>query len=226
MFAFAVRRLALGLASALGAAVLLVSLPLPGAANILPESALLIHVQPVSGTCATSISDCNQIEDLAPTLGTWEFLMFFIPIHWQQSGEPVKLRGLDCDLVWPDTWQLTGGEFCSGWGQLDFSGPPYHFQVDWNCADLPMGNGDVFLIARFEFAVNGPGRFDFAEMWGNTVTLGCPNAFLTYPKGCGAEVAPACAFTHYPCGYGPTCFIGFIPDQLELRAAPGEIVVG
>jgi hypothetical protein len=235
MFAFAVRRLALGLRPALAAALLLAAVALllavfalPGAANVLPESALLIHVRPVTGTCVTSITNCDQIEDLAPTLGTWEFLMFFMPIHWQLAHEPVELRGLDCDLVWPDTWELTGGEFCSGWGgQLDLNGPPYHFQAGWDCADLPIGNHEVFLIARFEFTVNGPGRFDFADpRWGSTVTLGCPSAFLTYPKGCGAEVAPACAFTHIPCGYGPTCAIDFSPAQLELLAAPGDSAVG
>jgi hypothetical protein len=232
MFRLAVRSPRLGLFCALGTVALLAWLPGPSAANVLPESALLMHVQPVSGTCATSITSCEQIEDTAPTLGTWEFLLFFMPIHWQQADEPIDIRAVDCELVWPEGWQFVEGELCGYWGdQLDLSSPPYHLHYDyldyyWDCPDLPIGHHDVFLVARFVFNVTEPGRFGFASTWGNAVTLDCANPFPSYAKGCGAEVALPCGYTHIPCGYGPSCYMGFSSDQLVLHAPPGGTATG
>jgi len=229
MYRFTVRRPMWGLAPALGAAAFLALLPLPSAANILPESALLIHVQPVTGTCATSITSCDEIVDTAPTLGAWEFLMFFMPIHWQQAGEPVDISALDCELVWPEAWEFVEGEVCTGSGYADLYTPPQDFHVgwQWGCPDLPIGHHEVFLVARFVFNVTEPGSFGFTNpLWGNTVTLGCYNPFVSYAKGCGAEVALPCDYTHIPCGYGPTCYIGFTPDQLALSAPPGGTATG
>jgi hypothetical protein len=209
------------------AAALLLTLPLPSAANILPESALLVHVQPVGEGCATPITTCDQIEDTAAGLGTWEFLLYFMPIHWQQAGEPIEIRSVDCELVWPEGWQFLDGEVCDFYGgELNLSAPPYHFYYDyspyyWGCPDLPIGYHEVFLVARFVFNVTEPGRFGFASTWDNTVSLDCETPFPSYAKGCFAEVAQPCEFTHIPCAYGPTCGIGFDPDALVLHAAPG-----
>jgi len=203
-------------------------LPQPSAANVLPESALIVHVQPVTGSCATAITNCEDVVDAAPSLGQWEFLLFFQPIYWQQGHEPVTIGHLHSELVWPDSWDLLESEICSGEGELAASAPPYVLEVDWwNCPSLPIDFHAMFLIARLTFSVHEPGRFGFGNWMSSAVEVGCPGTpFLTYPVGCYAEVAQPCEFTHSICGYFPQCGIGFTTEEMILSAPPGGSASG
>jgi hypothetical protein len=231
MFRLAVRLPAPGLSSALWAAALLSLLPLPSAANILPESALLMHVQPVGAGCATPITHCEQIVDFRSTLGTYEFLLYFMPIHWQQANEPIDIRAIDCSLSWPEAWQFVEGEVCDYWGyDLHLAAPPYQFHYDytwayqWDCPDLPIGDHEVFLVARFVFNVTEPGSFGCYD-YGNTVTLDCANPFPSYAGGFTAAVG--CGNYASSCAYGYSdCWAHFHPNHLVLSAPLGGTATG
>ena len=217
-----------------GAASLLLLLTFPSTANVTPESALMVHVQPVTGSCEPGLTNCMQVQGTTAATGPLEFLLFFQPIYWQQSHQPVKIHGLHCELDWPETWELIEFDPCSGWGELSASGPPYALDIEWpyywwdDCPDLPVQSEGIFLAARFVFNANGPGRFGAYHWWdGGTVELGCPpQTFFTYPRMCFAEVALECEWTYFTCGYIPPCAPGFADEELHLSAPPGGIAEG
>lgn len=214
------------------AALLLVSPP-PSVANVLPESLLLMHVQPVGAGCATAITNCDQIVSATSTLGTWEFLLYFWPIHWQQANQPIDIRAIDCELNWPEAWEFVEGQMCDYWGdELYLSSPPYHLVYDyapygawWDCPDLPIGDDEVFLVARFVFNATEPGSF---RVLNPTVTLDCASPFSSHPWEVPAKVV--CDYSSGGTCYhdnGSDCVVFFEgPPLLVLNAPLGGTATG
>jgi hypothetical protein len=75
-------------------------------ANMLPESGMLLHVQPVSGSCETEIRYCRQVVPWTTETGLLEFLIFFQPIYWQHFGGEPAIRQADVTVRWPQSWEL------------------------------------------------------------------------------------------------------------------------
>jgi hypothetical protein len=206
-----------------GTLVLLATLPLRSAANILPESALMIHVQPVSGSCETPITLCDEIVNTSRASGPQEFLIFFEPIAWQQSGDPVTLGGLHTELTWPDAWELIEFDPCGGEGELSGAGPPYALDMSWYYPSLPMGFHEVFLVARLVLDVDGEGWLGFPPGYLSPIELA---GIITLAHGSPAEAGVECGFTRYDCGHGPLCELVFADTELHLRAPLGGAAEG
>lgn len=206
------------------AATLLLVSPLPSTANILPESALMIHVQPVSGSCVTPITLCDDIINTSWASGPQEFLIFFEPIAWQQSEYFVELCGLHTELTWPDAWELSAFDPCWGEGELSGTGPPYALDMSWYyCPVLPMGFHEVFLVARLVLIVNGEGRLGFPPGYLSPVDM---DGTITLAHGYPAEAGLACGYTRYDCGHGPLCELELADSELALSASPGGSAQG
>ncbi|MEZ4396377.1 MAG: hypothetical protein R3C71_05675 [Candidatus Krumholzibacteriia bacterium] len=201
---------------------------LPARADVTPDAALEVHVQTPAWNCDSPITHCDDIEGSALALGQVEFLLYFQPIYWQQSHQPVRLSSLHTELHWPDAWQLLDADGCSAdWGQLDWTGSPHALTLEWwDCPNLPIEDGGVFLMARFVFNATEPGRFWAEYHNGSTVTLGCPPTTVqTYPVFCFAELGEDCEYTRFHCGYLPPCSPFFPTESLELSAPPGASAV-
>ena len=207
-----------------GAAAFLLSLPTPCSANVLPESAILVQVQPVSGSCEPEIMSCFDIVRSTSESGPLEFLFFFEPIAWQQSGVPVCITQFHADIFWPENWELIEFDPCSGSGQLGSSGPPYALDVNWGgtCHELPMEYGEVFLVARLVLNVTGPGRLEFAGDWVELSDLNTwPETFISYSYAAFAEAGMDCEYTHYYCAQHGMCWPHVYDPELILSAPPG-----
>lgn len=197
-------------------------------ANVAPESAILIHLQPVSGTCTTSITDCNDIVRTTTEEGMMEFLLFFCRM-WSWSGEEIELSSLHADLVWPESWNLILFDPCSGWGALHADGSSHALDMEWSpwCPVLLDDMMAIYPVARLVMEVNGPGRLDFLHPTSNPVTLGCyGDQFVTYAVGVDAEAGMECEYTQTLCGGNEYCVATFDPPELALAAPPGAAVWG
>lgn len=201
--------------------------PAPCAANVAPESAILIHLQPVTGSCATSITNCNDIVRTTTEVGTMEFLLFFCRM-WSWSGEEVMLSALHADLIWPEGWNMLEFDSCYGWGELDPGGSSHALDIEWYpCPSLPDDPMAIFPVARLVMEVSGPGRLDFLHSTSNPVTLGCyGDHFITYSVGVDAEAGMDCEYTHTLCGGNEYCLASFDPPGLSMTAPPGSAVWG
>lgn len=207
-----------------GTLVLPATLPLRSAANILPESALIIHVQPVSGSCETPITLCDDIVNTSRASGPQEFLIFFEPIAWQGSEDLVMLAGLHTELTWPGTWELIEFDPCWGSGELSGAGPPYALDMSWYYYPyLPMGHHEVFLIARLVLDVHGEGWLGFPPGYHSPIDLA---GIITLAHGSPAQAGVECGYTRYDCGHGPLCELVLADTELQLHAPLGGVAAG
>jgi hypothetical protein len=210
---------------------LFVLLPVLCRANIAPESGLLAHVQPVSGSCGTSITDCNQIVRSTVADGPIEFLVFFMKGALSWPGEEVCLQSLHNELSWPEAWQLVEFEPCGGGsGSLAPNGSTHPLDLAWFGSSYGIGDvpGGVIPVARLVMNVVGPGRLDIVAPSGqNQVTLrhNCyGSSFVTYPVEVYAEAGMQCGYVSPHCGYSESaCQARFDASQLLLSALAGEV---
>ncbi len=226
-FAYPSPRLIRSLALSLCAFLLLVCAPASAVANVAPESALLIHVQPVAEGCATPITHCSDIVRSTTEAGTLEFVIFFTRVYsW--GGEELELFEVHADLTWPETWVWIGGEQCGAGDLLPANGRSLPLDLYWwDCPLLPEAPLAVFPVARLIFEVNGPGRLDFANPSSNPVLLGCwEENFVTYAVGVDAEAGMDCEYTLMRCAGNEACTPRFDSPQLELTAPPGAAAWG
>jgi len=203
----------------------------PGRADVAPESGLLAHVRPVSGSCGTPITHCSEIVRSTSQSGPIEFLIFFMRGAYAWPGETVCLWSIDNELSWPDAWQLVAFEPCGGSvGTLDPQGATHRLHLQWvdyyGIEDRP---GGVLPVARLVMNVAGAGRLDIVKHYGeNPIMLmrDCDmfSTFVTYPVQVYAEAGMTCGYIAAHCGYDEArCEPRFSVDDLELRAAPGAV---
>jgi len=207
-------------------AALILAAAVPCAANVAPDAALILHVQEVSGSCATAVTDCHDVVNIIDHLGPIEVFLYLQPNAWQWGSEPVEIHALHCDLAWPESWQFVDGEYCTGTGSFDWQGPgPHTLDMEWwPCPDLPVDPNGVFPVVRLVFEADVPGRIGGTSYWNSaTAEFGCPpNNFTVYPAVCWAEVGLACEFTQIDCqGYIPLCNATFADSLLLFGAPPG-----
>ncbi len=210
---------------------------LPSLANLTPESALLMHVQPVSGTCATSITNCNQIVRSTPASGAVEFVIFFMRGSYFWPGETVCFERIVDKLMWPSTWTCTGGQACGGGGMSLWAaggdvGGDHVPNVYWleltgwsNYAISGVSQG-VVPVARLTFDVGGPGRLEMTGTWSESEVMlrhDCDGSELqTFPNRIYAEAGMECGYVESSCGYENTCAPVFIEPVLHLVAPVGS----
>jgi len=197
-------------------------------ANMLPESGMLLHVQPVSGSCETQIGYCLDVVPWTTETGLLEFLIFFQPIYWQQYGGEPDIRAADVELRWPESWELIEAEACPSWGEYWYEsyGDRHfmHFSYWHNCdyaLPLPTGVHEVFLLGRFVLNVGGPGRVELPNN-SSRVTLCHPN-METFPAGLSAEVGVDCEHDGWTCFQNVWCSLHMEPPELLLSARTGGI---
>lgn len=210
--------------------LLLFWLSAPCSANSFPESLLLTHVQPVTGSCETSITRCEEIVRSTSEVGLLEFLLFFQPIYWQLMEEEVTIWRLHTTLTWPENWQLIEFDPCWGDGTLDPYGSEHDLVIEfgnwyWPCPDLPIGYHEVFLVARIVLDVGGPGRLDYYG-FDNAVDLGCQGDYFTsYAYGMHAEAGVDCEYSRDTC-LQHKCYPAFRDPDLYLTAPTGGVAQG
>jgi hypothetical protein len=190
---------------------------------------MMLHVQPVSGSCETSIVVCDDVVRTTSEDGPLEFLLFFQPIYWQQQEEEVTIWRLHTTLTWPENWQLIEFDPCRGEGTLDPDGPEHALDIEWSpwpCPDLPIGNHGVFLVARIVLDVAGPGRLCYGLHPANQVDLGCWDDYSTsYAEGLYAEAGLDCEYSRDTCLHH-NCYPDFHDPELRLTAPPGGVAQG
>ncbi|MDM7915622.1 MAG: hypothetical protein ACE15D_17010 [Candidatus Eisenbacteria bacterium] len=211
--------LALALALAAAAAFFLVA---PAAANVIPESALLVHVQPIHGSCDTDITSCEQVIRTTPASGPTEFLIFYYPVFVQEDHP--RIHQLETVLAWPETWQLVDFDACAGFGFVDPSGPAHMLRIDW--PDCP-ASGSLFLVARLVLVVEGPGTLGFAEPWEIPIGLDCyDDPFVSYAFGFSASAGSDCEYTNANCAGPEYCRADFEQPRLDLSVPFGGTTQG
>ena len=209
-------------------AALLALFSVPSRANVAPESGLLAHVQSVSGTCETTITDCTQIVRSTTAEGEVEFILFFMRGAFAWPGESLCIQSLHNELSWPEAWQFVSFEVCGyGNGSLGTGGTTHPLDLSWywySISDQPNG---VIPIARLVMNVVGPGQLDFASHYGgNPVVLqqNCYGAtFNTYPVQVFAEAGVTCGHVVPHCAYHEfECTASFQISELGLIAPSGS----
>lgn len=206
---------------ALAIGVLFVPLSfLPAGANVIPESAILIHVQPVSEvSCATEITQCSQIVRSTTEQGRLEFLLFVYPIMYEELH--YGILDLNTLLTVPDAWTISDWELCGGgFGYLFDQGNGYALHIEW--PECPTISGQIMLVARLVIDVNGPGRLGFADPYGNPIRLRCEDPLTAHAFGADAEAGMGCEINTYQCGQPEYCTPDFSEAGLNLVAHAGE----
>lgn len=197
----------------------------PVLANVAPDAAVLIHVQQAGGGC-DGVANCTAVENRTEQLGQVEFLLLFNARTLQSGAEPLEIYRFHTDLVWPESWELVDGWWCSGGtGSFDWAGAgPHALDMEfWPCAELPRTWDGVFPLLRLIFNADVPGRLGAESYWeGASTELGCPpNAFTVPTAVCFAEAGFACDYQEFSCGYSSPCGASFADTLLQLSALPG-----
>jgi hypothetical protein len=204
----------------------------PCRADIAPESGLLAHVQPVSGSCETPITHCSQIIRSTTAEGPVEFLIFFMRGAYSWEGEAICLVSLDNALSWPEAWQLVEFEPCWGIGSLNPNGATHALHLEWWGYGMDDVREGVIPVARLVMNVVGPGRLDIVGHYGqNPVVLQllpygyCSGpTFVTYPVQVYAEAGMRCGYISAHCGYDEErCEAHFEVAELLLSAPSGGV---
>jgi hypothetical protein len=201
---------------------LLVLAAAPSQSNVVPESALLMHVQPVSGTCETPLTACHDITISTHADGQLEFLMFFMR-GTLFPGEPVVLWSIETTVYWPDSWQLVDFDPCWGYGSLDPEGETHALELAWSGGyQVSDEDSGIIPVARLVMDVSGEGwlhpGFGTAQVWHD----GTP--YISYPAWTGAAAGLQCGHYQPRCAYGEfSCMPHFHVDELILNAVAGSI---
>jgi hypothetical protein len=197
----------------------------PCGANIAPESALLLHVQPYSGSCETPLTKCDQIIRSTSADGPLEFLLFFMRGTYDPwPGEEICLESLEwCVLAWPAGWQLLEFDPCAGTGRLDPAGSGGVLHVHWSEYPASGETGGIVVVARLVMNVVGPGQLDIASSNGIVLRHDCyGSTFVSYPARVGAEAGMECGYVTPHCGYAEqACVAHFYVPELLLSAPVG-----
>lgn len=202
------------------------TLPEPSRADVAPESALLVHVQPVSPghewCLSPPVLTCGDIIRSTPLEGQLEFLVCFMA---GMVGSGDCLQSLHTQVTWPGTWELVsfepwwGDESCGWYGDLDGSALDL-----WWYEDRPVvGWYGVLPVARFVMNVNGPGRFDLYGAAEAVLRVGCTGAtYVTHPWQKFAEAGITCGHPGHTCSFRTEfCVPVFHDPELVLHAPAG-----
>lgn len=201
---------------------------IPCSANILPESGMAIHVQPVTGSCETSITACDEVVPWTYETGPLEFLIFFQPTAWQPWDQPLCILELYSYVEWPESWELIEFDPCGApnWTFIDGT-----IWMSWFPGGAPLTTEweGVSLVARLVLNADGPGwvRVADSEVWmGRVYDEYCLDFAGTYPSGMSAEVGVDCEYEGNGCPWIDWCELNFAEPELYLSAPHGGVAHG
>jgi hypothetical protein len=199
----------------------------PARGNVLPESAILVHVQPAGlpgEACQSDITQCQQIVRTTTASGPQEFQIFVYPLAY--VGEHYPIGHLDLALTWPESWSLLSWSTCgAGSGLLHRVADHYELPISWT--GCPVIQGQMFLAASLTLDVVGPGRLDFFQPYGIPLWLGCPpDGFTAIACGFPAEAGMECGYTRFDCARSEHCTPQFTETELSLTAPEGGSALG
>ena len=183
-------------------------------ANPLPDSALLIHVHSWDpGFCQDNpISNCDEVVQYAEIEGDVEFDVFLANPY----GFISSFANASMTVSWPQNWQFTSFESCSG-GTVTMN-PGDHLvgvQIDYQPPFVP---GPWACLGRFRMQVSGFGALAFSS-----VSLGGQFWGVVGPAQAGVD----CTYSYLNCGnLMPPCGARVQPDLLELHVPQGGTVIG
>jgi hypothetical protein len=201
--------------------------PAPSLADMAPESALLVHVQPVSPgwewCLSPPISVCQDVVRSTPQEGELEFLLCFM-VGTLGSGD--CLESLHTVLTWPSGWQLlefepSGEEPCGWIGSLAGT------ELDlWWWEPPPLGGWySVVPVARLVMNVVGPGQLGFSGTSEVVLRSDCQGpTYVTHPVQVSAVAGLACGHGGRTCFFAGTyCVPVFHDPELVLHAPTGGV---
>ena len=183
-------------------------------ANPLPDSALLIHVHSWDpGFCQNNpISSCPDVVQYAEVEGDVEFDLFLANPY----GFISSFANASMTVSWPQNWQLTSFESCSG-GTVT-TNPGDHLvgvQIDYQA---PFEPGPWAFLGRFRMQVSGFGALAFSS-----VSFGGQFYGVVGPAQAGVD----CTYSSLDCSnLMPACGAHIQPDLLELHVPQGGTVTG
>jgi hypothetical protein len=193
-------------------------------ANVIPESAILFHVQPVAGPdyCETSpLTSCYEIIRHTEETGLLEFDLFIHPIAYVDEHLPIQ--SLETVMEWTANLELVSWESCAPIGELTVDDHTAGLWLHW--PDCPPMIEEILLAARFTFNVTGYGILDAPGL--SNLVLGCPgDDFTAAAVGAYAQAGVECTYCFVKCGRYEHCEPHLDPDVLYLETHEGGLVDG
>jgi hypothetical protein len=183
-------------------------------ANPMPESAVLIHVQPWDPAfCQNNpIHACAQVVQYSEIEGDVEFDVFLA----NPFGFLSPFSSASMIVNWPETWQFTSFQDCLG-GDVTTSIGDHTVSLQINYGS-PISPGSFLLVGRFRMQVSGFGALDF-----DSVVFGAQHAGIISLAQAGVE----CTYSYLSCSnFMEPCGAHIQPDLLELHVPQGGMVTG
>lgn len=190
----------------------------PVAANPVPPSLFLLHVQGEDPyDCAPpGVQDCQDLVQITEASGTLEFVVYL------QRGDPdpLPISHADFALRWESGWVPLDLERCTdAVCEYELFGNELILHFEWpDCPVLPPFQPICKLIA----AVDDQGCL---EVEGNpSIDWGCPpHAWREYPIGGRAQAGTRCDYTCFlPCDGHPPCEPRLTPPALQVEISQGS----
>lgn len=194
------------------------------AANPIPPSAVLVHVQRVdSNWCDLNrVASCAEIVQSTDVSGPLEFDLFFYDPLVMDHGH---LERLSTVVEWSERWQMLNWEICHGGeGTVEIDGNEASLDLSWPGGGEPMTT-EVLLAARFFVVVDGPGYFGQVDpVVGEAVLRSWPTGppFDLSPKQCAAEAGSPCDDCHTSCDLHIPCRPTADPSKIDIVLVEGE----
>lgn len=206
----------------------------PSHANVLPESALLVHI---GDSEPQPVVTCTQIVASTTATGHVAFEVYFMRCSYFPPDEVLCLAALDGHLQWPENWNLVQVEtFGDAECTIDPAGesnpwiPEGYRNHAWSMAFpassyslVSMDPEGVVPILRVVLDVVGTGSL--RPMATVTLRHDCVGAaFTTVPNWEAAKAGLVCGYWSPRCLYQFYCYPNFHINRLELTVPTGSVV--
>jgi hypothetical protein len=202
------------------AAILLIAAS-PAAANI-ATGILLTHVRPYD-EYAPPIADCDQLSTHTSADGWVDFEIYAFPAF---VGSPYGADECHFQFTWPAEW-----DFDQGWYPIPHGGTGTvnavgnHAWVDLTYPGCPTTQGDLFLLLKLSFWVDGYGELAPVDYYSD-ISLCFPyNDTLYSMPGYGAQAGVVCDYGYADCDEYSHCQPDALTPLLELQVNQGDTVV-
>jgi hypothetical protein len=181
---------------------------------------LLTHVRPYD-EYAPPIEDCSELVTHT-SAGGW--VDFEIYLYQYFDSPPYGADGCSFEFTWPAAWDFDEGYYPiphDGWGSAQVVGN--HAWVNVAYPGCPTTQGELFLLLRLSFWVDGYGELGPVTYGNNEVGLCYPsNMNLTYMPSYGAEAGVVCDYGYADCDENLSCQPEALTPLLELQVNLGE----
>jgi hypothetical protein len=202
-------------------AILLAAAP-PAVANPVIGCALFTHVQPYDQD-APPIVSCSELVTHVTDTGWVDFEIYAYQII---GPAPYGIDECSFEFTWPAEWYFDEGWYPiphGGAGTVSVVGN--HAWVDVAYPGCPTTPGDLFLLLRLSFWVEGYGELA-PEDYDNSVHFCQPNwGGASYMLGYGAQAGVVCDYGYADCDETWGCQPDALSPLLELQVNQGDTAV-